>query len=367
MHTPVRVCHEEVSMIVLTRVFALTLLLWTPLAQASFHLFRIEQLYTNADGSVQFVVLQESTGSNGENLWAGQVLRATDGTGAQKTFQFPSNLPSSATANRSVLVATPGFAALGLVAPDFTMPAGFLPVAGGTLNFANVNQVTFGPLPVDGTNALLASGAVVPNLATNFAGVSASVMPGLPVAVAVEFYNAALDHYFITHIAGEIAILDAGVAIKGWTRTGQSFGVYVAAGGDTSPVCRFYIPPGLGDSHFYGRGTAECDSTAQKFPSFVNEDPQFFHVVLPAGGVCPAGLVSIYRVFSNRADANHRYMIDRTIRDFMVNERHWLAEGDGPDLVVMCVPASDSAGGPVPGAPPPMEDPSGIPGYGDYP
>ncbi len=355
---------------VLTRTFALTLVLWTTLAQASFHLFRIEQLYTNADGSVQFVVLQESTGSNGENLWAGQVLRATDDTGAQKTLQFPSNLPSSATANRSVLVATPGFAALGLVTPDYTIPAGFLPIAGGTLNFAGVQQVTFGPLPVDGTNALSATGAVVPNLATNFAGVSASVSPGPSVAVAVEYYNATLDHYFITHIVGEIAILDAGVAIKGWIRTGQMFGVFAAAGGDTSPVCRFYIPPGLGDSHFYGRGTAECDATAQKFPSFVNEESQFFHVVLPAGGVCPVGTLSIYRVFSDRADANHRYMIDRAIRDFMVNDRHWLAEGDGPDLVVMCVPplASAPVGGPISGPmPPSTDDPRDPPGYAGYP
>ena len=36
-------------------------------------------------------------------------------------------------------------------------------------------------------------------------------------------------------------------------------------------------------------------------------------------------------------DANHRYMTDRTVRDQMV-AKGWLAEGDGPDLVVMCAP-----------------------------
>jgi hypothetical protein len=36
-------------------------------------------------------------------------------------------------------------------------------------------------------------------------------------------------------------------------------------------------------------------------------------------------------------NANHRYMVDRTTRDLMVT-RGWLAEGDGPDLVVMCSP-----------------------------
>ena len=30
---------------------------------------------------------------------------------------------------------------------------------------------------------------------------------------------------------------------------------------------------GLGDSHFFGRGTAECNETGEKFPAFVLEDP----------------------------------------------------------------------------------------------
>ncbi len=156
-------------------------------------------------------------------------------------------------------------------------------------------------------------------------------------ALAVEFYNAALNHYFITHIANEIALLDAGVAIKGWVRTGQSFNVYTSGQGATSPVCRYYIPPGKGDSHFYGRGTVECDGTGAANPTFVNEDPNFFHVILPLAGNCPGGTIPVYRVFSNRPDANHRYMVSRAVRDTMT-AAGWLPEGDGPDLVVMCSP-----------------------------
>lgn len=156
-------------------------------------------------------------------------------------------------------------------------------------------------------------------------------------ADVVEFYNAGLDHYFISWVPAEIANLDSGNT-KGWKRTGRSFSSFDAGAAGVSPVCRFYIPPALGDSHFYGRGVAECDSTASRNPGFVAEDPAFMSMVLPSGASCPQGSIPVYRVFSNRKDANHRYTTDRAIRDEMVS-RGWLAEGDGPDLVVMCAAA----------------------------
>jgi hypothetical protein len=157
-----------------------------------------------------------------------------------------------------------------------------------------------------------------------------------PVDV-VEYYNASLDHYFITWIAAEQANLDAGKTPTKWLRTGYSFHAYAAPQTGTSPVCRYYLPPAFGDSHFFGRGTAECEATGTAHPAFVLEDPQFMQMILPTAGACPAGTTPIYRVFSNRPDANHRYMTDRAVRDDMVG-KGWLAEGDGPDLVVMCAP-----------------------------
>jgi hypothetical protein len=44
----------------------------------------------------------------------------------------------------------------------------------------------------------------------------------------VEFYNAGLDHYFITAFPDEIAKLDNGTFV-GWARTGQSFRAYASA------------------------------------------------------------------------------------------------------------------------------------------
>ncbi len=61
-------------------------------ATAEFHTYVIDELYSNADGTVQYLVMRESMGSNGENLWFGNALRATR-AGTTKTFVFPTNLP----------------------------------------------------------------------------------------------------------------------------------------------------------------------------------------------------------------------------------------------------------------------------------
>jgi hypothetical protein len=42
--------------------------------------FQVDQLYSNADGTIQFVVLHEKTGQNGQDHLAGVALHAT-GTG----------------------------------------------------------------------------------------------------------------------------------------------------------------------------------------------------------------------------------------------------------------------------------------------
>jgi serine protease len=165
---------------------------------------------------------------------------------------------------------------------------------------------------------------------------AAQALAPAPTTVTVaEYYNPALDHYFITWLDAEQQNLDAGRTPTRWTRTGYAFDAWLPGHSGTSPVCRYYIPPALGDSHFFGRGTDECDETGRKNPSLVLEDPAFMQMMLPQAGACPAGTLPIYRVFSNRADANHRYLTDRATRDAMVAQG-WLAEGDGLDQVVMC-------------------------------
>lgn len=261
-------------------------------------------------------------------------------------FQSPTNVPlgtytlnfqfSGTASSIKVLFAakiTAGSKAVGADPAAKASQTYYIPIYPCVTTFANVPAIT---LPVVNMTqlapmALSAAGQGCAGKTFDFTGL------GTGSTDVVEYYNASLDHYFITWVQAEIDKLDAGTVIKGWTRTGRTFKTYTNAQAGTSPVCRFYIPPGLGDSHFFGRGTAECDATGIKNPSFVLEDPAFMQMFLPTLGTCPANTTQIYRVFSNRPDANHRYMTDKAVRDQMV-ARGWLAEGDGPDMVVMCAP-----------------------------
>ena len=147
-------------------------------ASAAFHLFNITQVFSNADGTVQFIVLE--TGFNGENPWTGHELTSMGPAGTKK-YTFQSNLPFT-TRNKKVLVATEGFAALNLVTPDYVIPNGFIAIPSGSIDFAGVSTVTYSNLPSDGVTAINFRGEPMQNLATNFAGASASVGSTPPAA-----------------------------------------------------------------------------------------------------------------------------------------------------------------------------------------
>jgi hypothetical protein len=203
----------------------------------------------------------------------------------------------------------------------------------------------------------------VPATPRNFANATATVTP--QAVTSVEFYNQALDHYFISALTPDIDALDTG-RLAGWRRTGLSFRVFpsqTAGGAGVTAVCRIIIPPPHGDSHFFGRSAEECGQTLAKFPFMSQETAAAFFVTLPAVGECPTGTIPIYRVFSNRSDANHRYTTDRTVRTQMAS-MGWTIEGDGADFVVMCAPPG--AGSPGVGAPPPPPPPC-TPIYGECP
>ncbi len=167
--------------------------------------------------------------------------------------------------------------------------------------------------------------------------------PPLPDTAAVEYYHAAFDHYFVTSLPAEIRALDAGT-LTGWTRTGRGFAVYPDAT-PAQPVCRFYIPPQHGNSHFFSASVEECATirgkigTDPNYSGYVYESPSVFRLDLPntATGACPAGTSPVYRLWNQRADPNHRYATDAGIKAAMVG-KGYAPEGYGPAAVAMCTP-----------------------------
>jgi len=159
--------------------------------------------------------------------------------------------------------------------------------------------------------------------------------------VAVEFYNRALQHYFISAAPGEISDLDTGVH-SGWERTGFSFLAYASSVAGTNPVCRFYRAPAYGDSHFYSADPTECANTAAQHPvDWIYESPNVFYIPLPntTTGGCPANTLPIWRFF-NQITTNHRYTADVATRDAMRGDpATWIPEGYCNDSVIMCTPA----------------------------
>ena len=167
--------------------------------------------------------------------------------------------------------------------------------------------------------------------------------------LAFEFYHAGFDHYFITRLPEEIQALDTG-RLTGWSRTGRAFEVFATAadgGAGANPVCRFYIPPEKGDSHFFSASPAECSDVLGKIPTDPNyagyryESPDAFYAALPntTTGGCPAGTIPVYRLWNRRADSNHRYTTDPGIKAAML-AKGYFAEGYGSDAASLCSPGA---------------------------
>jgi hypothetical protein len=169
-----------------------------------------------------------------------------------------------------------------------------------------------------------------------------AAIPPAEQMVAVEYYHAALDHYFITADPKEMSDLDTGVH-TGWARTGYRFAVMKSGSTytNTTPVCRFYSF--TLDTHFYSAKPAECDDVKVKFPqTWTFESAEVFRAFLvdPSTGACPADTQPVYRLYNNRPDANHRYTDQLAVFVFMKG-KGYIPEGDGSPAtpVAFCTPA----------------------------
>ena len=167
----------------------LSLSLLAPAVFAGAHTWDIWEVFSNADGTVQFVEMKDPVGT-AETFIGGHQIR---GNPSGTLYTILNNL-SGGTNNKFWLVATPAFAALpGAPTPDEIKPAGFLfTVSDTSVAYVGNDTMTWtaGALPLDGIHSLQRPGMglaplSVVNSPTNFAGGTGSVnaappIPGVP-------------------------------------------------------------------------------------------------------------------------------------------------------------------------------------------
>jgi hypothetical protein len=127
----------------------------------------------------------------------------------------------------------------------------------------------------------------------------------------IEYYNKALDAYFISGRTAEQQSLDA---LSDFQRTGMSFQAVAAstASSFNTKICRFYIntTSPFASTHFYGREGTDCEQLRVRNLSGFTWEDYDFALEQPVNGVCPATTVTVYRSFrpaANGKTANHRY------------------------------------------------------------
>ena len=145
-------------------------------AEASFHEWKIDQAYSNASGSVQYVDFLLTNPTDDEQFLSfAQFMSGTHSMGFTDLSSPPVN-------GQHFLIATPGFAATAGVTPDYTFPfTPFFNPGGDTVSYGfGVDSLTLGAF-TGGRNAMGHGGLVLAR-PTNFAGAIGSV-PEPPTCV----------------------------------------------------------------------------------------------------------------------------------------------------------------------------------------
>jgi serine protease len=211
---------------------------------------------------------------------------------------------------------------------------------GRVLDIINGTSRAFTTGSTCGVSPLCGDGLIDAGLAlsSTFPGDSVAPVGTVPV---IEYYRGDKDHYFMTASAAEQAFVDNNLAGT-FQRTGELFYAWLdpsLAPPDAVPVCRFYSPLPLIDSHFYTAFADECNFVISHWLNvwLLETRAAFYVVPVDALGNCRAGLLPVYRFFDNRNDANHRHTIDLSVRRAMLN-RGWAPEGVGPNAVAFCTP-----------------------------
>ena len=143
------------------------------------HTWDVNELFSNADGTIQFIELREANGTPNELGVPGKVMHST----GSADFTIVGDALESPSTNKHYLIATQTFADLpGAPTPDAIIPAGLLPfwfgADGGTVTYHIYHSLTYGAgeLPTDGINSINEpSNTIAVNSPTNYAGDTGSV------------------------------------------------------------------------------------------------------------------------------------------------------------------------------------------------
>jgi hypothetical protein len=250
------------------------------------------------------------------------------------------NQPGDDTVALDVIVALPASldpAGMINVLPTINVDA-VASIAGGATQSSSFDALN--SAQVTGFRVLNAAGVQVSGFRLSAAGKEVPELAPAPAGqgLAVEFYHAAFEHYFVTANGDEIAKLDTGV-IAGWHRTGESFGVFIAAAAGRVPVCRFFSTAfGAKSSHFYAPQGLGCEAVLND-PAWTFEGDVFLMMLPDNTGQCPEGTVPVYRLYNDGQGGapNHRFTTSEDTRLDMLRDGY-VAEGAGIG-VGMCAPA----------------------------
>lgn len=165
-----------------TTLISALVLLAAGAANAGIHTWDVREVFSNQDGTIQYIELIDAGAGGGETGVGNGAL-----TSSLNTFSWSNGAVAPPTNGKSYLIATAAFDALpGGPTPDVIIPATDVPFfnpAGDTISFSGVDSLVFGAVPTNGTDSFDEIAGVGPNTPKNYAGVQGNVDAGGPPAV----------------------------------------------------------------------------------------------------------------------------------------------------------------------------------------
>lgn len=157
-------------------------------ATAGIHTWDVVEVFSNLDGTIQYVELLD-VGTGGTEIGVGNGSLTSN----SQSFTWSQGVVTGPTNGKRYLIATAGFAALpGAPTPDVIIPPANVPFfspASDTVSFNGQDSLVVVAVPTNGLDSFDESAGVATNSPENYAGTTGSVdasgAPGVPSASAM--------------------------------------------------------------------------------------------------------------------------------------------------------------------------------------